>query len=286
MTKICSLKKQIPNFLILISTSLLLLSCFTMLRADYVFPIFASDSSNIFLMPTENKNYLNECELRAKFGQMTLYQDLLKEKGDFLACSINFNAALKQNLFAGVKGDYIKSTLRGNLKENVTKLKSKAKYSSYSTEFNAGVKFGVFESHLSPFVLLGYEKQTHHQKKPVLYAKKSEINYYFTGMGAKAVIKLTPQLSTGFLAKIMWPFNSVERVQGERDIKSKGFGRFKFMHFEIETPFCFQLAENIKLVAAPFLSLKKYDHKKVVWLNAEKLKVKSYGLNVALNLVY
>lgn len=227
-----------------------------------------------------------DCSLSAIVGHLHLNQSSVKQKGWLYGVRGNINSYLNEVFYLGAEVGYQYGNLKGDsdieqvnivLDEVFVENTVKSKYSDFWVEGRIGAKLGSLGGYLTPYFVLGYEKEHNNFVSPSPLELKTSLGYGYLGCGAISQWFLMPNLSVGLNAKLKWMFNSQHKTSGHVDLEDKSFSCANCFHYTVEVPFTFYSAPNAIFALVPFYQYKNYDKHKFKLADTEKSTFSMWG---------
>jgi hypothetical protein len=265
--------------------------------ADYVFPTYGESYSTAAYLGGLDKP--NRFSISPLFGKAQMKQGTVKEKGWLYGVKGNYDLINPNCFYFGAEIGYKAGDLKGNGDATFTTVnivdpatrvetptailveeKTKSKYSDLWGEIRVGftlANFGLSNSFISPYFVVGAEREKDYFVSPTTLEIKHKIEYGYLGCGAVSSFILSPCLSLGLNVKFKWMFNSHASTSGSPDIKEKGISPANHFHWYIEAPLTWAIAPNMSLGIAPFYEYKNYERHKHELLGKEKATFQMYG---------
>lgn len=258
--------------------------------ADYCFPSYVgAEAVEVISLPA-----VNNFTVSPLFGKATMKQGTVKQDGWLFGIRGNYDIISINTLYLGAEAGYKAGELKGkteNLNAVVVAIdplrdvalvenKTKSKYSDLWGEIRVGFTFGgsgLPGGYLSPYFVVGYEKEKDDFVSPSLIELKHTLTYGYLGFGAISNFAVTPFMSVGLNAKFKWMFNAYTKTGGDPYLQDKGISCANCFHWSIEVPVTYLLSSNLSFSVAPFYEYKNYDKHKFEWIGKEKASFHMWG---------
>lgn len=267
--------------------------------ADYVFPNYVgTEVTEVIGIPAVNKISIDPL-----MGKSQIKQGTVKQDGWLYGLRVSFDIVNPNNIYLGGEIGCKFGDLKGNLKaenplflaidpindEIIVKDKTKSKYSDLWAELRAGFTFGgvgMSGGYLSPFLLVGYEKEKNDYVSPTPIELKYKLTYGYFGCGIVSDFYLSNMMSIGMNAKFKWMFKAKNKTSGDSYLEDKGISNANHFHWSIEIPVKYFINANTIVAIVPFYESKQYDLHKIIWMGKEKANFNMWGAFLSLGLVY
>lgn len=271
------MKKFLSKFLIIAS-----LAMCSNVSADYCFPAYVGAESDVFVVSP--RNFLGNLTISPLYGKAEMKQGTVKSNGWLYGIRSNYDLIISNNVYVGAELGYKQGDLKGKTSiidvNNmiIDPSKTKSKYSDLWGEFRLGYTIGSLGiGYVSPYFLVGYEKEKDNFVSPSPMPLKHSITYGYFGCGVVSNFAVSSQMNIGVNAKFKWMFNAKTKLGNDEYVYDNDVSCGNCFHWQIELPVTYLIANNISVGIAPFYEYKNYDKHKFEWIGTEKAKFHMWG---------
>lgn len=245
---------------------------------DYVFPGDLSDSAPAV------RAVSNELSISGIFGKAKMKQGTCKKDGWLYGVRGNYDLYFNNLFYVGAESGYKWGDLSGKACPENPELEGKVKsqYSDFWVEGRIGGKLSGPVAYLTPYFVVGYEKEHDDYIAPSPIELDYKLNYGYLGCGALSAYYLNPCMTLGLNFKMKWMFNAKHKVGGSPYIEDKGISCAGCYSYNIELPFTYFLTPCMKFAVIPFYEFKNYDKHKFELEGKEKNSLRMYGALIQL----
>lgn len=242
------------------------------------------------------------------FGKCELKQKTSKSSGWLYGARASYDLIKPGFIYVGADVEYKTGELSGNAKiETVVDLpqvredqvldfelieikeSTKSEYTDMRGEVRLGFTFSelqIVKGHITPFALIGYEKEVHKYINPTPVSIEDTLTYNYFGVGVISQISVIDQMSVGLNVKFKWMFDTKHKTSNQNWVSDNEISCPGCFHYIVEIPVVYIVSESVQISINPMYEYKNYDKHKFDEPSKERNSMHMFGGAVNLDYMF